>query len=65
MKPTGRANEGRNIPQMPIENNLLLTQPFFWEFSPSKIKTLFTDILALVRLKNHESTVEEYSESQT
>lgn len=57
MKSTGRANEGGKIPQMSIENNLLLTQPFFWEFS-QKIKILFTDNPVLVRLKNHESIVQ-------
>lgn len=60
MKSTGRANEGRKIPQMSIENNLLLTQPFFWEFPPCRVKILFTDIIVLVRLKNHESTIKEY-----
>lgn len=58
MKSTGRANEGGKIPQMSIENNLLLTQPFFWEFSPITIKILFTDNPVLVRLKNHESVVQ-------
>lgn len=64
MKLTGRANEGRKIPQMSIENNLLLTQPFIWEFPPYTIKILFTDTLVLVRLQNHESTAKEYRESQ-
>lgn len=65
MKLTGRANESGKIPHVSIENHLLLTQHFFWEFPSSTLKILFTDIRALVRQANHESTVKEHGEPQT